>query len=167
MKNALLLIVDVQNGFVSEVTASVVPKLVDLLSKKKFENVAFTKYCNFNSSPFEKYLNWFRLKTDEEQSLVSELMPLATVVFEKTVYTAINDDMKEYLKNNCIDTVYIAGIDTDCCVLTSAVDLFQMGIRPIVLADYCASNGGPESHNAALRVLHRLIGESQIVKGIC
>lgn len=165
MDNTLLLIVDMQNGFVSEKTDYVVPKVIQLISSNKFSKIAFTQYFNTDSSPFERYLNWFKLKTREEQSLVNELVPYAHFVVRKNGYTSINAEMKSYLANNNITTVFIAGIDTDCCVLTSAVDLFQMGIRPVVLADYCASNGGAESHTAALRVLVRLIGDKQIHLG--
>jgi len=155
----------VQNGFVSDDTAHVVPKIVDLLSTKKFSRVAFTQYYNAESSPYEKFLQWFELKTDEEQALVDAIVPFAHIVFRKDVYTAINPEMRAFLANNNIDTVCLAGIDTDCCVLATAVDLFQLGIRPLVLADYCASTGGPESHAAALKVLVRLIGEKQIHLG--
>ena len=165
MENSLLLVVDVQNGFVSDNTAYVVPKIVQLLSTNKFSRVAFTQYFNAESSPYEKFLQWFKLKTDGEQALVDAIVPFAHIVFRKDVYTAINSEMRAFLADNNIDTVYVAGIDTDCCVLTTAVDLFQIGIRPLVLADYCASNGGPESHAAALRVLVRLIGEKQIHRG--
>lgn len=59
---------------------------------------------------------------------------------------------------------YIAGIDTDCCVLATATSLFERNIRPVVLAHYCASNGGERSHAAALTVLERTIGAQQIIK---
>lgn len=58
--------------------------------------------------------------------------------------------------------VYLAGVDTDCCVLTTATSLFENNIRPIVLTKYCASNGGPQSHEAGILCLKRLIGEKQL-----
>lgn len=61
--------------------------------------------------------------------------------------------------------LYLVGIDTDCCVLKTATDLFERGIRPIVLEHYCASNGGEDSHKAALRVMERTIGRNQIAYG--
>ena len=59
--------------------------------------------------------------------------------------------------------MFICGIDTDCCVLTTAVNLFEVGIRPIVLTQYCASNGGESSHQAALTCMGRLIGSHHLV----
>ena len=44
----------------------------------------------------------------------------------------------------------------------TAVDLFQNGFRPVVLADACASHAGPDYHEAGLRLLERLIGRRQI-----
>ncbi len=50
-------------------------------------------------------------------------------------------------------------------MLKTAADLFELGIRAYVLADYSASNGGKSSHDAALRVLQRMIGYSAVIKG--
>ena len=50
------------------------------------------------------------------------------------------------------------GIDTDCCVLQSVADCFERNIPFEVLLYYCASNGGADSEEAALRVMRRTIG---------
>jgi nicotinamidase-related amidase len=165
MNGELLLVVDVQNGFISERTRFVVPRIISLISSKKFENVAFTQFTNSDASPYERILNWFRLKSEEEQLIAEELRDTTQLVFIKTGYTVVNDEFKRYVSDKKIHTIYVAGIDTDCCVLASAISIFEMGIRPIVLAHYCASNGGVESHQAALRVLDRVIGPDQIVSG--
>lgn len=165
MQNELLLIVDVQVGFVSERTRHVVPRLQELLSSNRFENIAFTQFMNMDESPYEQFMNWYRLKSQEEQEIIEELKPFATKVFKKDIYTAVNNEFKNYIKEKGIDKIYIAGIDTDCCVLSSATDIFQVDIQPIVLAYYCASNGGAASHDAALLVLRRVIGEKQINLG--
>ena len=67
------------------------------------------------------------------------------------------------INNNLSDKVYIVGFDTDGCVLATVFDLFEDGIRPIILADYCASTGGDEYNNAGIKVLQRLIGKNNIV----
>jgi len=38
-----------------------------------------------------------------------------------------------------MERVFIHGIDTDMCVLKIAMDLFDLGIEPVVLTDCCAS----------------------------
>ena len=49
-------------------------------------------------------------------------------------------------------------------MLKSAVDLFEAGIEPVVLADHCASHGGRDCHEAGLKLLKRFIGEGQVVE---
>lgn len=59
--------------------------------------------------------------------------------------------------------IFICGADTDCCVLKTATDLFEQSVMPIVLTEYCDSNGGPESHKSGIMVMDRLIGKKSIV----
>ncbi|MFT9057807.1 MAG: isochorismatase family protein, partial [Ethanoligenens sp.] len=63
---------------------------------------------------------------------------------------------------NNINKLYFVGIDTDCCVLKSATDCFERNIPFEVLINYCATNGGKESQDAAIRVMQRTIGKKNI-----
>ncbi|MDQ0418590.1 nicotinamidase-related amidase [Croceifilum oryzae] len=110
---------------------------------------------------------WYGLTTPEEQDIDQLLKPYAKHVVEKEGYTAMIPKVSEYLFQNKIEKAYVCGMDTDCCVLITAVDLFQLGIEPVVLIDYCASNGGQESHKAAIRLLERLIGRKRFIQGNC
>ena len=67
------------------------------------------------------------------------------------------------LRQSGTTEVSLCGIDTDACVMATALDLFQNGIRPVVLAEACASHAGPDYHEAGLKLLARLIGREQIV----
>ena len=60
------------------------------------------------------------------------------------------------------NTVLVFGIDTDVCVLSTAVGLFELGLHPIVVADLCASTGGTAAHIAALTILLRYIEADNI-----
>jgi nicotinamidase-related amidase len=68
-----------------------------------------------------------------------------------------------YVQTHGINRIYIAGIDTDNCVLKCAVDLFEAGFVPVILADCCMSHAGIEAHQAALKILPRFIGPAQII----
>ncbi len=50
------------------------------------------------------------------------------------------------------DAVVIAGVQTQVCVLATAVDVGRRDLRPVVVAGACASKR-PELHAAALQVL--------------
>lgn len=160
-----LLVIDVQKGFVSDRTSHVVPKIRELMKTTSDIYKIATKFINVEGSGFTDIMHWKRLKTSPEIDVMGEIVPLADRIVEKTTYTACTEEILSFLQVNEIKEVYICGIDTDCCVLKTAIDLFERNIRPVVLSDYCASNGGIESHNAALTVLQRTIGINQIHTG--
>lgn len=157
-----ILIVDVQYGFLNANTADLPGKIRKLLEERPFDHRIFTEFHNRENSPFERFMDWSDLKTPHQVETVRELQPLASVTFRKSGYTAVTQELIAYLNGHGIKEVRIAGIDTDACVLLTAADLFQIGIRPIVLADYCASTAGKETHEAALSLLPRIIGANQI-----
>jgi nicotinamidase-related amidase len=67
------------------------------------------------------------------------------------------------LERRKISEVFLCGIETDCCVLKTAVDLFEHHYRPVVLSSACASRAGKENHEAGLKILRRMIGNEQVV----
>lgn len=160
-----LLAIDLQNGFLSNNTRHVTDRIELLLSQVSFDLVIFTQFINVLESPHRRYLGWDRLSTPEEQDIIPQLSHFASISIRKPQYSALTQDVKEILISHQVTQVFLIGLDTDCCVLKSAADLFEMGIRPLVLEYYCASNGGAQSHEAALLVLKRVIGKEQIIYG--
>ena len=85
------------------------------------------------------------------------------VIIDKYIYSCIDERFMRLLKENGIDAVDICGIDTDICVTKCAVDLFERNITPYVLKDYCATHADADIQEAALVILARYIGKSQII----
>lgn len=169
MKNILIL-VDMQEGFCSrEQTKTVCERIEKLLKTKAFDHIVATKFLNYDNSMYEKLFNWYQLKTEEDRKLCKDFDIYADAVSEKTIYTCVNP---HFLQRICQlndgdfpEKLFVAGVDTDCCVLKTATDLFEYNIRPVVLTHYCGSNGGPESHTAGITCMKRLIGEKQLYSG--
>ncbi|MDR1849228.1 MAG: cysteine hydrolase [Zoogloeaceae bacterium] len=164
MKTCLLL-VDIQNGFISDNTSHILPEVEKLISQKKYDFMVATQFINLEKSPFQCFMHWYRLMASPEIDLYSAVAANADLIIKKNVYTAVNDELLGFIRKNGIEEVYVAGIDTDCCVLTTAVGLFEHGIRPYVLAHYSASNGGQQSHDAGILALCRMIGSDSIIQG--
>lgn len=165
----ILLIVDVQNGFVrSNETKAVAQKIVQLSKEHKFNYIIASKFINNPDSPYVNVLKWNRLMKSPETDLVDELKYDES--FEKGTYTCWSESFaKKLLEINGgekPESIYLCGIDTDCCVLNTAIDLFERGICPKVLIDYCFSNGGQKYHDAAISILERNIGKDNIVHDI-
>lgn len=160
----ILICVDVQEGFArSPQTREIANKIVNLTNKHYFDYIIATQFINKNRA-FANIIKWNHLKNENEIKFVSGLR--YDLVEKKHRYTCVDSKFIKILKtvnDEVIPTeVYICGMDTDCCVYKIAIDLFERGIRPIIISDYCQSNGGSKSHTAGLTVLKRNIGGEQI-----
>lgn len=161
----LLLVIDLQNGFVTEKTAHILPgirRLVEHFTSQQLP-VVFTRFINQPDSAHVKWIGWSRLMSEPEINLVADFQRMATCVFDKGGYTAFTADFEHFLRANAVNTLVLCGIATDGCVLKSAVDAFERNIRPLVVQDACASHAGNDLHEAGLRLLTRFIGKQQLV----
>ena len=158
--DAALLIVDVQEGFINDSTRYVVRAVEEL--QARYEHIFATRFINGVDSPHRNLIDWHRFgEGSRDTKLAFRVSPKAEII-DKTTYTCVNPDFLANLRNREISEVHICGIDTDVCVMKCAVDLFENGIRPIVLSKASASHAGDAHHQAALLILRRLIGARQI-----
>lgn len=84
-------------------------------------------------------------------------------VFNKYVYSAVNEEFIKFIKENNITNIYLCGIDIECCVLKTAFDLFELGYNVYVLKDYCACTHGIIRKNNALKIIKRCIGKDNVI----
>jgi nicotinamidase-related amidase len=171
----VLVVVDVQNGFITPHSAPVVPVIADLARRWQDAGgaVIFTRYFNYPGSPYERLIGWHALQAAPETDLADEVAQLAehpaAVVADKTAYSALTPEVLSLLAREGFTDLLICGIATDGCVLKTALDAFEAGYTPWVLSDACASNASSvppaEVHAAALALLSRLIGAGQLITG--
>jgi nicotinamidase-related amidase len=97
-----------------------------------------------------------------EDTIIEQLASVDDI--SKRSYSAFSDArVLEILRDQKVDTVALCGVDTDACVMATALSAFDLGLRPLVLSDLCASSGGDDYHRAALMLLERNIGHRQIL----
>ena len=68
-----LLVIDVQNGFVSPKTEYVVPRILELIEQFKGELVVATKFLNYQESPYFRFMGWERLTASPETDIIPEV----------------------------------------------------------------------------------------------
>ena len=158
--NTTLLIVDVQKGFIKDHTSHIPERVSDL--QWRYNIVAVTQFYNADGSFFEKLLDWHALKKGTDDFDLAFCPKQDAYKILKSTYTAITDNYLNFLQDHKVETVDICGIDTQGCVLKCALDLFDAGIRPVILKNYCASTSGNKYHEQALATLRHLIGENPI-----
>lgn len=159
--NKLLLVIDVQKDFINENTKPILLKIEELVNSGKFKNIVFTRFINNVNSVFYKELNYKGCLTKEQQQIAIDTKDYK--IFDKKIYSSLNDELKKYLKENSIDEIYLCGFDTDACVFKTALDLFENDYNVYVLKDYCMSGKSVELHNVYIDNLARLIGKDRII----
>lgn len=159
--SSLLLVIDCQNGFINNYTEGYVSKIENLIKSKKYNFIAFTRFVNSSESIFYKKLNYEKCMSEEEQKIVIDTNEYK--IFDKGIYSAVNEELEKYLTEDSINEVYLCGFDTDACVSKTAVDLFEINIDVYVLKDYCMSHAGIDVHNFTIENLQRLIGKKFII----
>lgn len=170
MKNIIIL-VDIQNGFVkTDYAEESFRRVEDLMKRELFDVVIATQYWNEEGSNICRLMDWHGLCTQEEQELRPEIKPYVHYITRKNTFSSMTDEMKELLRKvnggELPGHVFVIGYDTECCVLTTATDLFEMGVRPLVLTEYCGSHDGERYHRAGITSLEHLIGPKFLVGGL-
>jgi nicotinamidase-related amidase len=90
----VLIVVDMQNGFIRPSTEQVVPKVQGLVESWAGlgGEVVFTRFINTPDSQYERLIGWKRLQSAPETDLVSTLAPLAKTVIDKNFYSVFTSE---------------------------------------------------------------------------
>ena len=157
----LLLVIDVQNDFINDNTSKILKKIEDLVKSDKFDNIIFTRFINDENSIWYKKLNYDGCMTSHGMAITIDTG--IHKIFDKRIYSALNDELKNYIVDNNIDKIYLCGFDTDACISKTALDLFENNYDVYILKDYCMTTAGIDLHNVYINNLKRLIGEDKVI----
>ncbi|MEV4559080.1 isochorismatase family cysteine hydrolase [Kitasatospora sp. NPDC049285] len=169
LTSTVLVVVDVQVGFVNEASAPAVPVATGLLEAWQDAGGAsiVASFHNPPNSPYEKISSWTKLRTDAEQALAPGLQRLAdratAAVTKTTSNLFLADGVLDLFRTSGWTDLVVCGIDTDSCVYDTAVGAYHHGITPWVVADACASSGGTRYHDIGLELAGRNLGRRLIV----
>lgn len=163
----ILLAIDVQNGFiVSGANDDALQNLNRMLEADLFDTVIATAYRNYENSPIIRLMGWNHMFRQEEIALTGAIAEKHDHLLYKSTYSACNEELLSLLRRlgggQLPEHVFLAGMDTECCVLATAADLFEAGVRPIVLTACCGASGGEGQHLAGMRSLASLVGRNNL-----
>ncbi len=159
--NNCIIIVDVQQGFINNYTKHI-PKLVENL-QNEYNHIYITRFFNKKNSLYRKLFQWHEFDKNSTAFQLAFEPAKKAIIIDKDIYSCVNPEFIQNLNAKKIKKADVCGIDTDICVTKCAVDLFEAGIVPRVLANFCASSTGLKEHNFALKTLDRFIGKSQVI----
>ena len=164
LNNAVLVVVDLQIGFLNENSKAVLPAvttLVEFCTRHGIPSI-FTKFVNQPNSPYERLIGWKAVREAPETDLHRSISDRPGVVIEKHFYSACTSEFDDLVRINNWRNILICGVSTESCVLKTAVDTFESGLRPTVIREACASDLGNGMHQKGLEIMEVLIGKKQI-----
>jgi len=156
-----LLIIDVQRGFINKHTKNI-PSLAESIQEKyKFVYVAQLEYEEH--SPFLDIRKSSGFSDVDNPTELAFIPTSKSKIIKKHGYSAATPQLLFELEKNNIRQINLMGIDTDQCVLATALALFDQNITPRVLSGYCASTGGASMHKSAIKIMKRALGSHNVV----
>lgn len=169
MSESVLVIIDMQNYFVRDVSAHIVPVIAGLATRWRSagNDVVFTRYINYPGSPYERLLGWTECMESPQIDIVDELRPhaeKATAVIDKNGYGMFADTAAAALvAGHGWRDIYVCGIATENCVLATALGAFELNLTPWLIEDASASHRGNLFHDTGVSIAASFIGAGQII----
>ncbi len=90
------------------------------------------------------------------QSLISNRH--AQVIEKHTFDAFFETELRGLLRFNQIDTLYVAGVETNVCVLCTALSALSNGFKAVILED-CVTTSQPELHAPTLQIIEVMKGQ--------
>jgi nicotinamidase-related amidase len=162
MKKALI-VIDVQKYFLNNETKEIVGNIGKYLKDnfEKYDTVFFTVFKNDPNAPLWKISEWDGCIKSPDTDVCDEIKDFVNKdnLFYKNILSAVkNPKIMGIIKKKKILEVDLCGFDTDCCVLATAYDLFDQGIKPVVLKKLTWSTSKEKLHESAIKIVERNIG---------
>jgi len=176
LSNAALLIIDMQNDFVSnrlspvfipnasKITKNIVKtRFFFKLKKKKVIHIITShprdiSECGYMDRKLKRY---YCIDNSEGERIVPELAPADKneIILKKKLYSGFYETgLLELLQKYQIKKLFFSGLTTGCCVSSTAREAYNYNFELFFLAD-CLTSSSKTAHLAELRFFGKSLGQ--------
>lgn len=159
----VLLLIDYQKGFKSDCSKATVPAIEKLAKRGGWDDIIQTMWLNSKEpdSPYIQNLGYTENSAyDRGHALVTKFKD-AKIFTRYDKYSCVEDGLVRLLHGNTM--TYIAGWESDACVLGTYFDLFDKGVPFRIVTD-CIASERQNAHEAALVIMNRNFGKVTLIK---
>jgi nicotinamidase-related amidase len=108
---------------------------------------------------FKRFGDKYCIEGTEGSEIIPELLPLKGIAIKKKKHSAFFEtELDQYLKEKKVKDVYLSGMQTQICIMTTAADASFRGYRPIAISD-CVLSTQDENKKNALDWIAKYVGE--------
>lgn len=160
----IILLVDLQEGYMNDKLRRLAKDIEKHVKNFDYDLVIATRFISKNDSLHQadiyvKDMTVFSSKA----KLVESIEKISDFVLMKSTYSSLTEDVYKLLEKNKVEQVYLAGVNTETSILATAFELFDKGIRPVILSHLCNTVNGDEINKAALDILKIAVGDQCIL----
>lgn len=160
----IILLVDIQEGYMNEELRNLPKDIEKHVKNYDYDLVIATRFINKNDSLHQSDIHIKDMTVfSSKAKLVGPIDQIADFVLMKSTYTSYTADVAKLLEKKDVKQVYIAGLNTETSILATALDLFDKGIKPVVLSHLCNTTNGKRINEAALEILRIAVGDECIL----
>lgn len=168
--NQALLVIDAQQWFVNKVPVGTRAKVLTVVDKidryinlhgQDYSFIYFTIFRNDPTSPLYRISKWHDCLRRPDIDLFPNIAKHCNSQnsgYKNILSAAKMPPVLRLLKQHQVTEVHLCGFDTDCCLLATAYDLFDLGIKPAIFNNLSWSTSKDKLHSAALKMIERNIG---------
>lgn len=160
----IILLVDIQEGYMNEELRTLAKDIEKHVKNYDYDLVIATRFINKNDSLHRSDIHIKDMTVfSSKAKLVEPIDKIADIVLMKSTYTSYTADVAKLLEKKDVKQVYIAGLNSETSILATALDLFDKGIKPVVLSHLCNTTNGKRINEAALEILRIAVGDECIL----
>jgi nicotinamidase-related amidase len=160
-RKKVLVIVDVQQGFLNDRNKYIVENIQNLLQKASYDFYIESVFHAEKGSLWDRQTDWI-LPKDKDCKIVDALLEalkgkdfLHVEKQTKSVFKGL-PDLRNELKKKGIEEVHIVGLDANDCVLATAFEAFDFGYFTYVIEECTESSSSEEMRNAGFEILRHV-----------
>ena len=118
-----MLIIDVQRGFIKKGMEKIVPNILSHISREHYDLIIQSRWENYMGSKYESLLGYTDVgNTAQTEMLITDH---SDHVISRCQYSCVTERLTRLIDST--DTIYVAGVDIDACVLATLYDLWDLG----------------------------------------
>lgn len=112
-----------------------------------------------DTKDFERFGDTYCIEGTKGSEIIPELLPLRGKVIKKRKHSAFFDtELDQCLRAADVTDVFLSGLQTQICIMTTAADASFRGYRTVAITD-CVLSTRDKSKKDALRWIEHYVGE--------
>lgn len=112
-----------------------------------------------NDAQFKRFGDRYCIEGTEGAQIIDELLPVqGEIIFKKKHSAFFETNLHELLSKESVSDIYLTGMQTQICIMTTAADASFRGYRPIAIQD-CVLSTDNEKKIMALDWIKKYVGE--------